>query len=174
MALGVLAYPKISLSDFNDIQTFRKDHDQLYFSIANPHFAFVFPMTSINRKQFIEEVIAKANGVKKIDFEIRCATINKDAFLDYYHVLLVPDKGYSDVVKLHDKLYSEVFFNELIMEIDFIPHIGIANSKNKYEVKKWVDQWNAKQFSISGIIENLTIIDYSNNTLKDVKNIELL
>lgn len=174
MALGVLAYPKISLSNFNDIQAFRKAHDELYFSIVYPHFAFVFPMTSINKKQFIEEVSEQAKGVKKIEFEIRCATINKDAFLDYYHVLLVPDKGYSDVVKLHDKLYSEVFFNELILEIDFIPHIGIANSKDKYEVKNWVDQWNAKEFSISGTIESLTVIDYTNNILKDLKHIKLL
>lgn len=173
MALGIASYPTIKNEHYLLIQDFRKQNDELYYTVAEPHFAFVFPVSEIPRDKFIEEAITKAKGSKPIDFEIRCATVNKDIFLDYYHLLLVPDKGYSDVVKLHDKLYSGLLFPHLRLDIDFIPHVGIANARDKYNVKKWAGQWNAKDFCINGTIEKLMVVDYTNNILTDILEINL-
>ena len=174
MAYGVLAYPAISEKDYRGIQTFRKAHDELYFSVAEPHFAFVFPVFDVDRESFIREVSEKAKGVRQIDFEIRCSTVNKDAFLDYFHLLLVPDQGYSAIVKLHDRLYSGLLFGNLRLDIDFIPHVGIANSKDSLAVKRWADQWNQEDFLIKGSIEKLTIIEYTDNILTNLEDIDLL
>ncbi len=173
MAFGVLAYPEINRKDHNWIQEFRKKNDALYYELVAPHFAFVFPSESLNEKEFVDEVKAKADGFRTIPFEIKCATVNKDAFLDDYHLLLVPDKGYSDVVKLHDRLYSGRLFEDLRLDIDFIPHVGIANSKDKFEVKEWADQWNSEDFSIDGRIDRLTVIEYDGQTLRDLCDIPL-
>jgi hypothetical protein len=173
MAFGVLAYPNLKSSDYKFIQEFRKENDELYYSIAEPHFAFVFPISSIGKTQFIAEVFDKAKGFVPFDFEIKCATVNKDSFIDYYHLLLVPDRGYSNVVKLHDRLYSDLFFSELRLDIDFIPHMGIANSKDKFRIKKMADSWNIKDFSIEGTIDKLTVIEYTNNILTDLSEIKL-
>lgn len=109
----------------------------------------------------------------KFDFIIRCATINKDAFSDYYHIFLVPDEGYSRIIKLHDKLYSDKLKNNLCLDLDFIPHIGIGNSIDKYTCKKMVDEWNEKDFSISGRITHLTIVNYKNSIVTELEDIEL-
>lgn len=173
MACGVLAYPRLDISDYKIIQDFRRVHDELYYSVAEPHFGFVFPTENVKKDQFITEIFNKSKGVNQFDFEIRCVTVNKDSFLDYYHLLMVPDKGYSNIIKLHDKLYSDILFNCLRLDIDFIPHMGIANSKNKYEVKKWADSWNKKGFIISGKVDALTICDYTDNVLTDIESIKL-
>jgi len=173
MGFGILAYPRLIKNDYNIIQNFRKENDELYYSVAEPHFAFVFPIFDIGRQQFTDEAFNKTKAIKSIDFEIKCATINKDAFLDYYHVLLVPDNGYSDIVKLHDKLYNGIFFSNLRLDIDFIPHIGIASSKDRYKVKNWVDHWNQTEFSFAGTIDTLTIVDYSNSILTNLDEIKL-
>ena len=173
MAFGVLAYPNLKRYDYNFIQEFRKENDELYFFVAEPHFAFVFPISNIDKMQFIEEVFDKAKGFLPFDFEIKCATVNKDSFIDYFHLLLVPDKGYSNIVKLHDNLYSGLFLKELRLDIDFIPHMGIANSKDKFKVKEWADSWNKKDFSIEGTIDKLTVIEYTNNILTDLREIKL-
>lgn len=173
MALGVGAYPRLKNVDYKLIQDFRREYDELYYSIAEPHFAFVFPIEEVEKAQFIREIYDKSKGFKQIDFEIKCATINKDAFLDYYHLLLVPDRGYSKVVKLHDRLYSDKLFRFLRLDIDFIPHIGIANSPDRFKVKKWADNWNQKEFSITGIVDSLTIVDYTNKILTDLEEIKL-
>jgi len=108
MSLLAISYPELEESDFNWIQLYRKENDDLYYKVVDPHFTLIFPTTNIDEDQFIEEIENKSKNVHQIEFEIRCATINKDAFSDYYYEFLVPDKGYSDIVKLHDKLYSGI------------------------------------------------------------------
>ncbi|MFW5645459.1 MAG: 2'-5' RNA ligase family protein, partial [Bacteroidota bacterium] len=107
MALAVCAYPELKNDDYTEIQKFRKEHDE-YYSVIEPHFSFVFPVEGVKQAEFIEEIEKKSEGFEKIHVEIRCTTVNKDAFLDIYHLLLVPDKGYSNIVKLHDRLYSDI------------------------------------------------------------------
>jgi hypothetical protein len=172
MALLVIAYPELSSEDFQKIQDFRRSFD-LYYSIVKPHVTFIFPTYTFNKDDFINEVISKSKDTFSIHFEIKCATVNKDSFSDYFHLLLVPDKGYSDIVKLHDKLYCDIFFKELRLDIDFKPHIGIANSYDKLMVKKWADEWNDKDFEINGRINTLTIVDFSNNVVTNLFDIKL-
>jgi hypothetical protein len=173
MSLGVLAYPSISNEDYNLIQEFRKTNDELYFQIVDPHFAFVFPTDSFPKNTFIKEIEDKAVGFKSFNFDLKCACVNKDSFMDWFHLLLVPDEGHSQIVKLHDKLYSDRLFHELRLDIDFIPHVGIANSKDVFTVKRWADQWNVKEFSIRGRINMLTVIEYDGNSLQDLAKIPL-
>ena len=85
----------------------------------------------------------------------------------------VPDEGYSRIVKLHDKLYSDKLKDNLRLDLDFIPLIGIGNSQDRYKCKKMVDEWNQKEFSISGRITHLTVVNYENNIVSKIEEIEL-
>lgn len=173
MALAVVAYPVINRNDYRLIQDFRKENDELYYSVIEPHFTFVFPVDEIEKEKFSGEIYNKLNGMEQIDFEIRCATVNNDAILDIYHLLLVPDEGYSKIVKLHDRLYSDMLFSALRLDIDFIPHIAIANSPDKYKIKSMADDWNKSNFTIKGKIDSLTVVDFTDNILTDLENISL-
>ncbi len=62
------------------VQSYRKDNDDLFFNIVNPHFTIVFPVFDISEEEFTGEVKNKSANSVKFDFVIRCATINKDAF----------------------------------------------------------------------------------------------
>lgn len=172
MSLLVIAYVAIKNQDFEIIQDFRKKND-LFYSVVDPHFTLVFPVNDFTKEAFIEEITAKSKDVFKIDFVLRCATINKDTFSDYYHIFLVPDEGFSKIVKLHDQLYAENLREHLRLDIDFIPHLCIGNSKDPFVCKAWVDRWNAQDFSIPGIISELTVIEYLNGQIKELKKIEL-
>jgi 2'-5' RNA ligase len=173
MAYLVLAYPELRHEDFELIQDYRKNNDELYFKIVNPHFTIVFPVFDVSQDEFINEIKQNSKDINKFDFTIRCATINKDAFNDYFHAFLVPDEGYSKFVKLHDVLYSDKLKGNLRLDLDFVPHIGIGNSKNKFSCKEMVDEWNRKEFSISGKIKYLTIVNYENDTVTKLHEIEL-
>jgi hypothetical protein len=173
MAFLVLAYPTLWPEDFDTIQNFRKDNDELFFKVVKPHFTIVFPVAEVSQEEFIKEVKDKIKHVARFNFVIRCSTINKDSFRDYYHAFLVPDEGYSKIVKLHDKLYSEKLKDNLRLDIDFIPHIGIGNSQDKNLCKKMVDQWNEKDFSVRGEISHLTVVQYENNTIVEIEKLQL-
>ena len=173
MAFLVLVFPKIEKSDFDLIQEYRKENDELYYSVVEPHFTIVFPVFNLNETEFLAEIKELAKKYSTFDFVLRCATINKDAFNDYYHTFLVPDEGYSKFIRIHDGLYSEKLKENHRLDLDFIPHIGIGNSLDKLECKKMVDQWNANDFAIKGTVKSLTIVEFKNNKVRKIAELKL-
>lgn len=173
MAHLVLAYPVLSDEDYTLIQDYRRDHDKQYYSVVQPHFSIVFPEVKLTEKEFVDEIRQLSVGVEKIEFIIRCATINNDALSDDYNLFLVPDEGHSRIIRLHDKLYSGILSSKLRLDIDYIPHISIGISKDKSECKKWADEWNAKEFSIHGQISKLSIVSFVDNKVSLLEEIKL-
>ncbi len=86
---------------------------------------------------------------------------------------LTPDRGFSNIVKIHDKLYSESLKESLMMEIQFVPHIGIGNSRDKLKCKALVDEFNSSGKPIVGSVKNLDIIKYENDVVTTLKKIKL-
>jgi len=174
MAYLVIAYPDLTKNDFDKIQRYREQNDKLFFKIVDPHFTIVFPIFDMTENEFINEVRLQATNIEKFSFKIRCSTINKDSFSDHYHAFLVPDEGFSNIVKLHDKIYCDKLKDNLRLDIDFIPHIGIGNSLDKNFCKSMVDEWNRNDFLIAGSVSKLTIVKYENDKgITEMKNINL-
>lgn len=174
MPLVVLAYPKISDEDFSWIQSVRDEHDELYAKVVAPHFTFVFPIV-MEPSLLIPHVRNCIGQVAAFDFTLRCVTLVKDSFNEYTHTFLVPDEGHSNIVKLHDNLYTGLLEKELRLDIAYIPHIGIANSTDAQSCKKLADRLNAKDFVISGTIDALDIATFEgeNDKVKTIERIKL-
>lgn len=158
MAYAVVSYPEFYNNALDLIQNYRKKYDKWLYPSIEPHFSFVFPFLGVSESVFTTEMEELAKDIDKISFVLRCAVVNKDSFYDCYHALLVPDEGFSRIVKLHDRLYSRLLKDELRLDIDYIPHIGIGNSKNKFDCKEMVDEWNKEEFAISGTISRLSVV----------------
>lgn len=174
MALVVLAYPEISDADFNLIQEYRSVHDELYYWVVKPHFTLVFPVRNWEAEPFIGEVSKQAGGIAAFDFRLCSAVINKDVSLDYYHTFLVPDEGFGRFIRLHDTLYAGKLFPSRALEIDFIPHVGVGNSRDPQKCLEMVGEWNAQEFSITGRIRKLDVAVYENDTVETLQIIPLI
>jgi hypothetical protein len=170
--LHVIAYPELGDTDLQKIQACRKDNDRLYKDIA-PHFTFVFAVQDFSESDFVAEVKKQLTGTKAFSFTIRCAAINKDSFSDYYFAFLVPDEGYSNMVKLHDRLYDDRLFHHRRLDIDYIPHIEIANAPDKMQIKSIVDEWNSIDLEIKGCVSEIEIVNYENRVLTTIEKIKL-
>ncbi len=173
MSLLVIAYPELKKKDHDWIQDLRNKYDVLYYDVVKPHFTFVFPVFTLKKKELISEIKEKSKGLKEIEFCLRSAVLNKDSFNDYWHVFLVPDEGFSNIIKIHDKFYSGKLKDELFLAIQFTPHLGVGNSTNANECKKLVDELNKKNFEIHGRIKNLTIVNYEDKKVEDIETFEL-
>ena len=174
MSLLVLGYPKFKAAYFEWIQNIRSKYDLRFYNVVNPHFTIVFPVHNIMQNEFIVDVVKKTSDIKRIEFCLRCTVIVKDSFSDYTDVFLVPDEGYSDIVKLHDKLYSGILKNELRLDIPFIPHIGVGGFTNPAESKIVADDLNKSNFIIKGIIDKLDIVSYYYPEVESIKEIQLI
>ena len=174
MSLLVLSYPSISQNDFNWIQKIRAKHDVLHYKIVAPHFTIVFAVDDMSRKDFIKHVKNKIKGFTKSSFVLRSAAVVKDAFSEHTHVFLVPDQGYSEIVKLHDTLYSGQLASELRPDIPFIPHITVGNSINPQFCRTLADDLNRQSITIKGRIEKLDVVQYENSRIKIIEQIKLV
>ncbi len=163
MAHLVVAYPELSVQDFKLIQEFRRKNDEAQWKIVDPHFTLVFPISNHSREEFLVEIPNKSANLVRFDFKIRCATINKDAFKECYYIFLVPDEGHSQFIKIHDRLYSGIFRDNLRLETDYVPHITIGSSADKFHIKQLVYDWNGRDFLVKGMITKLTVITYEEN-----------
>ena len=172
MNLHVIAYPEFAPADFQKIQLFRKDYNSLYNIIAS-HFTIVFSIPDIPGSDFISEVKKQVDEVSIINFNLRCAVINKDSFSNNYDAFLVPDEGFGRITKLHDKLYSDKFSVHHRLDISYIPHISIANSSDAKKIKNIVDEWNKDDFEIKGTIASLDVINYENRVITTIEKINL-
>jgi hypothetical protein len=172
MNLCTLAYPTISGSDYENIQAFRKKHD-MYYHIVEPHFTLTFPFSEWELEPFIAEIKKQVQGFQPFGFCTRAAALNKDAFQDLYHVFLVPDEGHSQILKIHYKLCADKLFPYRLLDVDFIPHLGIGNTKDSLRCVEMVESWNQHEFAISGQITALDIANYENNTVTTIERIPL-
>jgi len=172
MTYFVVAYPELQESDFDWIQSYRSQHDR-QFSLVKPHFTLVFSIQELDKESFLAEVKQKVADVKAFDFELNVATINQDNSGKYYHEFLVPDVGYSNIVKLHDKLYSGLLAPYLRFDVDFIPHISIGDSEDAQTSKQRVDDLNSQDVSIHGRIGSLDVLAFTNGAVSTIEKIQL-
>ena len=173
MAYLVIAYPKLNKHDYDWIQKYRHANDAIYFSVVEPHITLVFSIDNISKNEFVDEVKRQIIDIAPFGFVMKVATINKNDFGAYFHEFIVPDTGYSNIVKLHDKLYSGLFKPHHRFDLDFIPHIGIGNSDNVSVSKTRVDELNCQNISIQGRVETIDVIEYIDNKITTIESINL-
>lgn len=172
MAYFVVAYPELQESDFDWIQAYRSQHDR-QFSLVEPHFTLVFSIQELDKESFLAEMKQKVADIKAFEFELNTATINQDNSGKYYHEFLVPDAGYSNIVKLHDRLYSGLLAPHLRLDVDFIPHISIGDSEDAQTSKQRVDNLNSQNVSVHGRIGSLDVLAYADGTISTIERIQL-
>lgn len=173
MAKLVLAYPELNETDFHRIQTFREEYDEFFFKRVRPHFTFVFSVNDMTEKDFKEEIQKQSHGLFSFLFTFRCAVLDKDSLTGAYNVFLVPDEGYSRVIKFHDTLYSGKLREHKRLTIDFFPFMGIGCSKDSAASLKMIESWNKKDFEIKGRISVLDLVEFDGQTIETFEQIRL-
>jgi hypothetical protein len=97
----------------------------------------------------------------------------KDSFSTKTHLLLVPDEGFSALVKLHDALYTDMLAAELRLDVPYIPHITIGDHVDPYVLRSIATVINAQNICINGEIMALDISVYANNSIQTAERVPL-
>jgi hypothetical protein len=169
--LYALCYPRLAEGDRQFINQFRQLHDHPYRDVVVPHFTMVFGCTDIPLADFREHVGRVARAQQRIAFSCRYAMVSNDDSNDYYYVFLVPDEGYSEISKLHDRLYSGALAPHLRLDIPYVPHIGIATIADAQRIKALCDELNSKGIAIEGTLEGITVCSYDGAKITDLETV---
>jgi len=174
MALMAINYPQLKRSDYDRIQKIRAEFDRDNFKAVEPHFTLVFPSRRFEKARLITHIKDIVRGLNEVSFTIRCATVNHTPMHKLYYAFLVPDEGFSGIVKLHDAIYTGFMSDFLKLDAPYLPHITIGVSEAAFVCKNLADKINAENFEISGSIGNVEIIDLDDGVITSVEKISLL
>ncbi len=174
MLLSV-AYPKLSKSAESLILEFRRQHDQRYVDVIDAHWTMIFPGSTegIDEQQMREHIATIASASDQVEFCCRYALVYDDDSSDDYYIFLVPDEGFSQISQLHDHLYSDFMRPQLRLDIPYVPHMGIATSKDPDHLYELAQEWNAAGHEISGVIDSLTLCSYDGVKVQDLQTLPL-
>ena len=170
-----LAYPRLTEADTKLISNFRREHDKKYVDVVEAHWTMIFPGSSegITQDDLEGHIRAVAAGSASVDFTSRYALVYDDDGCDDYYIFLVPDEGFSGISLLHDRLYADFMRPKLRLDIPYVPHIGIATSKDREELYDLATEWNRRGYEISGTIDALTLSYYDGGQVTDLKRFPL-
>lgn len=173
MALAVVNYPTLSNEDYEWIQSVRKRHDRLYYNVVDPHISLVFPIEDIDQSTLVEHVRECTRSKSPFEVVFRCAILGDPDFEGHAHAFVVPDEGFSDGVRLHNRLYTGPLAEFLRLDLPFLPHLGVANTPEPTDCKAIVDQLNDQRFEIRGQVETLDVIEYDGETVHSIREISV-
>jgi 2'-5' RNA ligase len=169
MSLLVISYPNITKQAARWIADTRRRHIELHHSVVAPHFTLVFPLHSLDERQVAKHVRETLSRSAPIPFVLRCCLVVKNDSDDNYFVLLVPDEGFSNIVKLHNSLYTGILAPHLRLDIPFIPHITIGFSTDASACKAIADDLNNEQFEHPGTISSLDLLRKDSDKITSVE-----
>jgi hypothetical protein len=168
--LYTLCYPRLADADRKFIDEFRREHDLPFRDVVAPHFTMLFGCSEVPLPAYREHVAEVARSQSTITFSCRYAQVVSDDSNDNYYVFLVPDTGYNEISKLHDKLYRGPLAPHLRLDIPYIPHIGIATIPNAATIKALCDQLNSLPVAIHGRIEAITLCSFDGLRIADLES----
>ncbi|SHI53669.1 2'-5' RNA ligase [Rubritalea squalenifaciens DSM 18772] len=170
-----VAYPRLSEADAEMIRAFRREHDQAYVDVIGAHWTLIFPGSTegIGRDQLRDQVSSVAGRHAPVEFSCRHALVYNNDLTDEYHLFLVPDQGFSGISRLHDDLYSGLMRERLRLDIPYVPHIGIATSKDPDHLYDLATAWNEEGKTITGMVDSMTICSYVDGEIEDLETLDL-
>lgn len=156
MSLCVVAFPSLSVADAGWLQSVRAIHDPQYNEIA-PHITFMFP-NSLELSALEDHVRSVVPSTPAFTVVFRCALPFRGPLDTTSHLFMVPDEGFSNIVRLHDRLYSGDFAHLATGSVAFVPHMTIRVFDDHAACKDAAYDLNAMNFEIQGQVLTLSIV----------------
>ena len=154
---AVIAEPDLSGTDHGRIEAIRRESDPQH-GIVPPHITLVFPLPSDTPARLAEHVGGVACRHASFGVRLRTALPVKDPLGPFTHVYLVPEEGFSAIVRLHDALYSGPLSSALRLDVPYIPHLTVAAFADAARAKDLADRLNGAALDVAGRITGVSVL----------------
>lgn len=169
-SLEVIARPhfdKADLAWLTDIRSRRAG------SRGAPYFTLVFSGAGLDAKAFSAKIRQYAEPFPRVRFRLRSALVVREQAVSRYHVFLVPDEGFSAILKLHDALHAGPLEAALRPDSPYLPHITVATTADYTSARKLAFALNHGGIDIHGHLDALQIERREDEVIKLVAEVPL-
>lgn len=173
MSWLVIAYPTLSDVDRSWLQAIRKAHDRENWTLIAPHFTLVFPFDPTAETAVREHVRAVGRRHRPFRFILRRITVHENAEAGCRHLFAEPKEGRSEIIALHDDLYSGMLTGYLRRDLPYRPHITIATCENSTKCEDIIEQIGRGEMAVRGIIGALYLVCLDDDGISAVEKVSL-
>ncbi len=149
------------LSSHRWISEFRNANDPKA-ELVQAHITLVNPISDFPLEKLKNEVAATVKKIRKFKAVFRSSLIMPEVDKSRSHlasIFLVPDEGFSSIIRLRYQLYEGDLNPFLRLDISFVPHITIGLSTDLQKAKKLVDAINSKPFEVVAEVDQISIVE---------------
>jgi len=141
--------------------------------MVKPHFTIVFPTDKITGLDLLKHIESIDLHTDSFNFTLDKAMVVEDIHSRYYQIQLVSDKPISEMIKIHDRLYSGLLDKELRKDSLYTPHITIAGSDDATTVKELARNIHKEGLDISGKINKITLSSFDGERVSNIRDFRL-
>jgi len=154
--LAVVGRPMLKPADRAWITALSDRHGGNAVPEIGAHVTLVFPTDTADATTATGHLAAVAGDTPPLALGFRCAVPMPGAGGSW--VYLVPDEGFSGLVRLHDRLYTGPFAEALRLDLPFIPHVTLGRIAEAKLAKALADDLNAQEPEILGRLETIELL----------------
>jgi 2'-5' RNA ligase len=89
------------------------------------------------------------------------------------YVSLMPDEGFSALVRLRDALHTGPLARHLRLDIPFTPHVTVARLATPRPAKVLADSINALSINVAAPVASLDVVRYEGTDLVAIARVSL-
>jgi len=159
MSLAVLGKPRLKAADAAWITALRDRHGRaLTAPEIGPHVTLVFPTDATDATTATGHVAMIAGETPPLALAFRCALPVPDPDSGDTFIYLVPDEGFSALVRLHDRLYSGPFAEARRLDLAYMPHVTLARIAESKLARALADDLNGQEPEIHARLETIELV----------------
>ncbi|WP_417496804.1 2'-5' RNA ligase family protein [Maricaulis sp.] len=171
--LLALVCPEFALTDYEQIQLWRREHDAEQADQLLPHFTLVGPVSGWSPGEFAREVEARLLGIKPFEIVLDHAVSQRDDGSGEVMDWLVPGPGREALAALQGRLYSGTLAAERPAGPAPVPHITIGRDSDAAASQARMRELNKAELCIRCLVSAVQIVRRKGEGVKLVERVPL-
>ena len=161
MIYALVHYPNVDTACINQL---RMKYDP-HFKLIEPHITLMFPVSeAIGDKNLVHHLECVLGGRKPFSFHLQGFQISSDD-----HLFLLIQEGNSNLIRLHNEVYTGILAYHLIKDIPFVPHLTLGVlSMDPNEQERILEEARRSGIDYHCVLDRLHLVKVNDDRLKIV------
>ncbi len=167
MIYALVHYPDI---DTRRINQFRRKHDP-QIELIEPHITLMFPVPeSIGEEKLVNHLASVLRSWQSFPVRLQGCQIASDD-----HLFLLIQEGKTEIIRLHDEIYTIILADYWRKEVPFIPHLTLGVvKKNSMDRNQVLQEAEALGIDYYCLLDRLHLVKVTDDRSKLVGSKEFL
>lgn len=158
MSLAIVSFPELPADEVSWIEDIRRAHLSSPEADIAPHVTLVFPADLTQDDNLMMHMLGVAGSTQPFEAVFRIAAPVVDPVNGGWTVQLLPDRGLSKLMRIHNFLYSGPLAEHLNLDVPYVPHLTLARTATGQQAKALCEELNSNVIEVEANIVSVDLL----------------